>query len=195
MANPDYFTVAELQALPDCSGFTEAEILPPAADFTETVEREIGAPMIPRSFTDTLDGAGLSALVLSQPRVRSLTTVTVDDASVTVGLLTANNGVLRYLDGTTFPDTEPANVVVTYSAGEYATVPADIKGAVMWATRDRLLSEKSENGIDPRRTSMTTDLGGTISYVLPGVKSPTGYPRLDAVIASYQRSTPPLGFA
>ena len=65
------------------------------------------------------------------------------------------------MDGTTFPDTEPANVVVTYSAGEYATVPADIKGAVMWATRDRLLSEKSENGIDPRRTSMTTDLGGT----------------------------------
>lgn len=195
MANPDYFTVAELQALPDCAEFTEAAILVAAAHFTAIVEREVGAPMIPRSFTDTLDGAGLSSLALSQPWVRSLTTVTVDDASVTVSLLTANNGVLRYLDGTAFPSTEPANVVVVYSASEYASVPADVKDAVMWATRDRLMSQSSQNGIDVRRTSVTNDLGGTTSFLLPGEKRPTGYPELDAVIASYARHTAALGFA
>jgi hypothetical protein len=193
----EYFTLAEIRALPDVTenGFSDAKIEAAAAHFVSIVEREIGAPMIPRSFTDTLDGAGRTALALSQPRVRSLTTVTVDGDSVTVGLLTANNGVLRYLDGTTFPSTEPANVVAVYSAGEYTTCPADMKDAVMWATRDRLMSQGSQNGIDVRRTSVTNDLGGTTQFLLPGEKRPTGYPELDAVIASYVRNTASLGFA
>lgn len=195
MADPDYFTTAALQALPDCSAFTEAQILATAAHFTTIVEREVGAPMIPRSYTDTLDGAGRRTLILSQPWVRSLTTVTVDGDAVTVGLLTAASGVLRYLDGTTWAATEPSNVVVTYSAGKYETCPSDVKEAVMWATRDRLMSQASDSAQDPRQSSMTNDLGGTNQYVLPGEKRPTGYPELDAVIASYARHTPSLGFA
>ena len=195
MADPDYFTTVALQALPDCSAFTEAKILAAASHFTTIVEREIGAPMIPRSYTDTFDGGGLTGLPLSQTPVRSLTSVTVDGAAVTVGLLTANNGVLRYLDGTTFPSTQPANVVVVYSAGEFTTCPGDVKDAVMWATRDRLLGQASDSTHNPRQSSMTNDLGGTVQYVLPGEKRPTGYPELDAVIASYARHTVALGFA
>jgi hypothetical protein len=87
------------------------------------------------------------------------------------------------------------NVVVTYTAGRYTTCPDDIKDAVMWATRDRLLSQGDRAGIDVRRTSMSNDLGGTTTYLLPGEKRPTGYPDLDALISSYTRTTPSLGFA
>ena len=197
MANPDYFTVAEFQAdMPDCSDFTEAEILAAAAHFTTIVEREVGVPFIPRAFTETLTGTGGCALVLGQRHVRSLTSVTVDGVAVTVGLLSGASGILRYLDRSTiWPTTAIDNVVVTYSAGEYATCPADVKSAVMQATRDRLISQSSEHTQDPRQSSMTNDLGGTVTFVLPGEKRPTGYPELDAVIASYSRNTPSLGFA
>jgi hypothetical protein len=195
VADPEYFTTAELQALPDCASFLEAQILPAAAYFTTIVEREIGEPFIPRSFTDTLDGGWLTSLILSHAYVRSLTTVTVDGVSVSTSLLTATGGVLRYLDGTTWSNTQPSNVVVTYSAGRYTTCPADIKNGVMWATRDRLLGQSDSAGIDIRKTSMTNELGGTTTYLLPGEKRPTGYPDLDALIASYVRNTATFGFA
>jgi hypothetical protein len=57
----------------------------------------------------------------------------------------------------------------------------------LWAARDRLMSQGSQNGIDVRRTSVTNDLGGTIQYVLPGEKRPSGYPELDAVIGRWSR--------
>lgn len=196
MADPDYFTTAELTALPDCSGFTEAKILAAAGHFTTIVEREVGGPFVPRSYTDTLDGNGRLELVLGRADVRSLTSVTVDGVAVSTALLTATSGVLRHLDrATVWPTTEEANVVAVYSAGEYAACPADIKDALMWATRDRLISQSSDSAQDPRQSSMTNDLGGTNQYVLPGEKRPTGYPELDALIASYQRTTPTYGFA
>jgi hypothetical protein len=194
MANPDYFTVAELQALPDCSGFTEAQILPAAAYFVAIVEREVGEPMIPRTITETFSGGGRYALGLSYGTVRSLTTVTVDGQSVSTSELTANHGLLRYLDRTCWSSLEPENVTVVYVAGEYATCPADVKDACLWATRDRLLSQSDQSGIDVRRTSVNTDFG-TTNYILPGEKRPTGYPELDAVIASRIRTETPLGFA
>lgn len=201
MADPDYFTLAELRALPDMNdtgAYPEAKILAAAAFFTKIVEREIGTALIPRTFTETLDGNNLGTLVLGNLPVRSLTSVTVNGTAVATAGLGFGNGILRYVSsyaasGQTWTK-GIGNVVVTYVAGE-ATVPADIKNAVMWATRDRLLSQNNLNGIDVRRTSMTNDLGGTVSYVLPGEKRPTGYPELDALIASYVRTTPSLGFA
>jgi hypothetical protein len=60
----------------------------------------------------------------------------------------------------------------------------------MWATRDRLLSQDQRAGSDARRTTVNTEYG-TTTYVLPGEKRPTGYPELDAVLASRQRSIGP----
>lgn len=194
MADPDYFTLAEFQLLPDLPSATEAEVLAAAAYFTEIVEREVGRPLVPRTFTETFSGCGSRQLVLGQPDIRSLTTVTVDGASVNVALLTAVSGVLQYLGGGLWSGATPSNVVVVYSAGKFATCPADIKNAVMWATRDRLLEQSNQAGIDVRKTSVSTEFGVT-SYVLPGEKRPTGYPELDALIASYSRKVPSLGFA
>jgi hypothetical protein len=197
MTDPDYFTLVELRALPDCSDFQDADILAAAAYFVAIVEREVGRPFIPRTYTDTLDGANRRSLTLSQGSIRSLTSVTVDGVAVNTALLATTSGVLRYLGYTTWiwSGVQSANVVVTYVAGKYATCPDDIKNATMWATRDRLLSQSSAAGIDTRATSMTNDLGGTTTYMLPGEKRPTGYPDLDALIASYCRNVPSLGFA
>ena len=201
MADPDYFTLVEFRALPDCSvatgaqtEFTDAEINAAAAFFTAIVEREVGVPFIPREFTLTRDGYNTAAIVLPHDHVRSISAASVNDVAVDDSLLTFGNGIVRYLAGTTWA-VGVANIVITYEAGEYDTCPADVKDAVMWATRDRLITQASQNGVDVRKTSMTNDLGGTINYVLPGEKRPTGYPDLDAVIASYVRNTPSLGFA
>lgn len=196
MADPDYFTLEEFRALPDMDDeatYTDADIEAEAAYFTAIVERELGYPLVPRTVVDTLDGCGWT-LVLSQAYVRSLTSVTVDGSTVSTALLTANSGVVRYLNGSTWSAAAPANVVVTYSAGRYVTCPADIKSPVMWAVRDRLLSHADNAGIDIRKTSVTTEFG-TTSYVLPGENRPTGFPELDAAIAGRERSSTSFGFA
>lgn len=194
MADPDYFTLDEFQALPNCGQFDETDVLAAAAFFTEIVEREIGEPFVKRTVTETLDGRGTDSLVLGSPYV-TLTSVAVGGSSVDVSGLTATSGVLRYSGyGGTAWAVGASNVVVTYQAGRWTEPPADIKDAVMWATRDRLMAHGDQNDVDVRRTSMTNDYG-TTNYVLPGEKRPTGYPELDALIASYVRTTPSLGFA
>lgn len=194
---PEYFTLEEFQALPECGlgTFTEAEVDAAEGFFVSILEREVGSPFVLRAETVTLDGSGSAALILPRADIAALSAVTVDGDVVDVGLLSSSSGILRYLTGGTVWPCGVGNIEVTYAYGAYATVPADVKSAVMWATRDRLLSQSNQNGIDVRRTSMTNDLGGTIQYVLPGEKRPTGYPELDALIASYQRNTPTFGFA
>lgn len=191
----DYFTLVEFRDLPDMSDaarYPNARVEAAAAYFTTIVEREVKASMVVRTFTDTFDGSGTGRLVLRQPFVRSLTSVTVDGAVVSTSLLTFESaGLLRYLDGTAWSDANIANVSVTYTAGKYATCPPDVKDAVMWAVRDRLLAQSDQSGIDVRRTAITTDFG-TTSYVLPGENRPTGYPDLDAVIASRRRGARPM---
>jgi hypothetical protein len=122
VADPDYFTVAEFTALPDCAGFTEAPILAAAAYFTTIVEREIGEPFIQRTVTETLDGRGTVSLVLASPYV-TLTSVTVGGTTVSVSGLTLVGGVLRYATSGTYTGTVwtagAGNVVVTYTAGRY----------------------------------------------------------------------------
>ncbi|NUO35883.1 MAG: hypothetical protein HOQ45_02425 [Nocardioidaceae bacterium] len=193
---PDYFTLAEFRALPDMSDATtyaDAKVEAAAAYFTAIVEREIGEPFIPRTYTETVDGTSGPILMLARPAIRSLTSVTVGGVSVDTAALNSAGGVLRYTGGASWAY-GVGNVTVTYVAGRYGTCPDDIKSAVMWATRDRLLSQADQAGIDVRRTSITTDFG-TTNYVLPGEKRPTGYPDLDAAIAGRVRATPSFGFA
>lgn len=193
---PDYFTLPEFRTLPDMGDATtypDVDVERAAAYFTAIVEREVGEPFIPRTYTETLDGSGRGTLLLSRSSVRSLASVTISGVTVDTTYLDVTAGVLRYVGRT--PWTYGiGNVAVTYTAGQYDTCPADIKEPVMWAVRDRLLSQSDQAGVDVRRTSITTDFG-TTNYVLPGEKRPTGYPDLDAAIAGRIRSTPSLGFA
>jgi hypothetical protein len=193
VADPDYFTLAELRALPDCSGstFTDAQVNAAAAYFAAIVEAELW-PMIARTYVDKFDGNDETSLDLSQSLNVALTSVTVDGTAVTTSLLTTSaTGSLRYKNGTRWFANNANGIVVTYTAGESA-VPADVKSACMWATRDRLLSQSDSSGIDVRKTSMSTDFG-TTSYILPGENRPTGYPELDAIILRRQKSSPSVG--
>lgn len=188
----EYFTLAELRALPDCSGttFSDAAITAAGEFFQAIVEGECQASFVARSRTEVLDGDGSTSLTLATPYVLSITTVTVDGVALT-DQFTVDAGVLERRTAGTFtpqPWTRGRrNVSVTYSAGYSAAPPSDIKGAVMWATRDRLISQAAENSHDPRQQSMTNDLGGSTVFVLPGEKRPSGYPELDAVIARWSR--------
>jgi hypothetical protein len=195
VADPDYFTLTEFRELPemdDTSAYPEAKVLAAAAYFTSIVDNELGASLVIRSRTETLDGAGLLNLPLSYAPFAALTTVTLNGTSVTTSLLSVDSGGrLRYKDGLTrWSGSALANVVVVYTAGLYDACPDDVKDAVMWATRDRLLSQDQRAGSDARRTTVNTEYG-TTTYVLPGEKRPTGYPELDAVLASRQRSIGP----
>lgn len=187
----DYFTLAELRALPDVTAgeFTDAQITTAGEFMQEAVEGACQASFVGRSTVETLDGTGGTSLRLKTPHVISITSVTVDGVTLT-DQFTVDAGILeRRTAGTYTPQPWTRgrrNVVVTYSAGYSSTVPKDIKDAVMWAARDRLISQSSQNGVDVRRTSMTNDFG-TVQYVLPGENRPTGYPELDAVISRWAR--------
>jgi hypothetical protein len=188
----DYFTLAELRALPDVTAgeFTDAQITTAGEFMQAIVESECQASFVSRATVETLDGTGGTTLRLKTPYVLSITSVTVDGVTLT-DQFTVDAGILeRRTTGTYTPQPWTRgrrNIVVTYAAGYSSTPPSDIKGAVMWAARDRLMSQGSQNGIDVRRTSVTNDLGGTIQYVLPGEKRPSGYPELDAVIGRWSR--------
>jgi hypothetical protein len=187
----EYFTLAEIRALPDVTegGYSDAVIEAANAHFVSIVEREVGTSFISRTVTDEVHDGGVYEIILKKRFVLSVTSATENGTAVTDTLSVSSNGLLqRFATGSYTPKvwlSGSRNIRVTYSAGYSATCPADLKSAVMWATRDRLITQGSQNGIDVRRTSVTNDLGGTIQYVLPGEKRPTGYPELDAVIARW----------
>lgn len=199
---PDYFTVAELRALPqmaDTETYTTARIEAVAAYVTAIIDREVfgtsGVGFVSRPLTMTLDGNGLDSLLLPTPYVLSLTTVTLGGVSVSTTGLLSSAGVLRYpLSGGSWTAGR-GNVVITYQGGYSSTPPADIKEAALQATRWRLLATNSNAEISARQTSLTNDVGATIQFAVAGADRPTGYPEVDAVIVGWRDRLSSFGFA
>jgi hypothetical protein len=200
MAEPDYFTKAELQALPDMSGETEARILAAAAWAVGVIEREVGTSFVARTVTDEVHDGGREAIALDKPFVISVTSATENSVAVTDTLRAARGGVLRRFSGaTSFTPTSWAagtgNVSVTYQAGYSSTPPADIKEAALQATRWHLLEQRASNVHSPRQTSITNEMGGTVNFAVAGTDRPTGYPDVDAVIVGWRNKLNVFGFA
>lgn len=198
MADPEYFTVAELRALPDVSNTTkypEALVLAAAAYITQIIEREVGTSFIERTITDEAHDGGCKSVILAAPFVRSIDAVTEDDIDIADKVSLRSGGVLYRTDGVSSYQKFAAgfgNVVVSYTAGYSATVPKDIKGAALQATRSRLLDTSTTGIYNDRTTSMNTDMGN-IQYVIAGSDHPTGYPAVDAVIVGWREQLSPLG--
>lgn len=199
---PDYFTVAELRAMPhvgDTSKYPDALVTSTAAEIEAIIDSEVFGPsgvgFVDRTFVERVDGNGRPELLLATEYVRSLTTVTVGGASVDVSTLTAQHGILRRTSSALPWPLGVENVVVTYEAGYGAAVPADIKAAAMRGTRYRLLATAQNSELNARQTSITNDVGGTISFAVAGPDHPTGYPDVDATIVRWRDRMVVGGFA
>ena len=186
---PDYFTLAELKALPDMSGETDARIEAAAAWAVEIIEREVGTSFVARTVTDEVHDGGDAIVVLDTPYVLSVTSATENGSAVT-DTLSAKAGVLRrFSTGSYAPGAWLAgcgNVTVTYEAGYSSTPPGDIKEAALAATRWHLLEGRANNVHSPRQTSITNEMGGTVNFATAGADRPTGYPDVDAVIIGWR---------
>lgn len=190
MAEPDYFTLAELRALPDMSQETEARILAAAAGVVGIIERECRTSFVARTVTDELHDGGGDAILLNTSRVLSVTSATESGVAVT-DTLRARRGVLRRYSSATAstPGRWAAgveNVAVTYESGYSSTPPDDIKEAALAATRWRLLEGRSANVNAPRQTAISNEMGGTTSFVTADEDHPTGYPDVDATIVGWR---------
>lgn len=189
---PDYFTLAELRALPDVSDtvtYPDARVEAVAAYITAVIEREVGTSFISRSVVDEVHDGGLTGIQLRKRFARTVTSVTEDGVAVTDNLRIQGGVLRRFTAGSYSPIRWVGgigNVLVTYSAGYSTTPPADIKEAALQGTRARLLDTMSKAVVNDRRSSITNEVGGTTSFVLAGEDRPTGYPEVDAVILGWK---------
>lgn len=191
---PEYFTLVELNALPNMGEgrYSDARKEAAAAYVVGIIERVVKTSFIARTITGERHDGGSYGILLNKPYVLSVTSATENGVAVT-DTLRATSGILRRF--ATASSTTPSrwssgveNIAVTYQAGYSATVPSDIKEAALLATRWRLIASNSNSDMNARQTSMTNDMGGTTSYAVAGVDRPTGYPEVDAVIMGYARS-------
>lgn len=187
---PEYFTEAELLALPDMSGETTARIEAAAAWAVGIIERVVGTSFVARTVTDEVHNGSTRGLILRSPYVLSVDSATEDGVSISDDLRVTSGILRRYSDATSFTPTGwtrgHGNVVVTYQAGYSATPPPDIKEAALQATRWHLLEGRASNVQTPRQTSMSNEMGGTTNFAIAGADRPTGYPDVDAVIVGWR---------
>lgn len=194
---PDYFTLAEVRALPDVGNattYSDSLIEAMAAEIVAIIEREVGTSFVLRSVTEVLSGHGRAALLLASPYVDAVTALSVGGVAVDVSTVYATDGLLRYTSGAAWT-TGTRNVSVTYTAGYSSAPPADIKQAALWGTRARLLEHAQGALVHDRATSISNDAGGTTSFVLAGEDRPTGYPKVDAAILGWRSRLRLPGFA
>lgn len=191
MAEPDYFTLAELRALPDMSGESEARILAAAAWAVGIIEREVGTSFVARTVTDERYDGGGQEILLRKRYVISATSATESGVAVTDTLRVRHGVLRRYASASSSTPSRWAsgieNVAVTYQAGYSSTPPSDIKEAALQATRWHLLEGRASNVQAPRQTSITNDMGGTTTLAVAGPENPTGYPDVDAVIVGWRK--------
>lgn len=196
---PDYFTLAELRAMPDMAdtiAYPDATCELAAGYVVGIIEREVGTSFIARTVTGEPHDGGGYQIVLDAPYALSVTSVTENGTTVPSGELSLYGGILeRFATGAAYPTRWAdgrRNIRVTYQSGysTLANIPADIKAAAMQATRSRLLSTASDSATEDRQQSVSTDMG-VITYVMAGQDRPTGYPEVDAVILGWRQRLAP----
>lgn len=193
MADPEYFTLAELRALPQMENavkYTEARCLASAAYVTSVIEGCVQTSFVARTVTGEVHDGGCYELFLKKPWILSVTSATESGVTVTDTLRVKGQRVLRYANASTFtPRPWLAgfdNVAITYQAGFSATPPADIKEAALKATRAHLLATNS-NAANVDRPASITNENGTWTFSVADLDRPFGNPDVDQVIARRRR--------
>ncbi len=189
---PEYFTLAELRALPQMdnqSKYTDARCEAAAAFVVAGIERVVGTSFVARTVTGEVHDGGLYEIFLDAPWAVSVTSATENSVTVTDTLRLKNQRVLRYATGAYSPRSwRPGfdNIAITYQSGYSATPPADVKEAALKWTRYHLLATDSNSSMEARQTSQTNDYG-TINFSVAGADAPSGYPDVDAVIVGWRK--------
>jgi len=186
---PDYFTLAELRALPDVDDTTkypEARVEAAAAHIVGVFEREVGTSFITRTIVDEAYDGGSDRIPLRRGYVQSVVSATEDGEAVTDDLIVRNGTVLRVSGTSLIPWAAGySNVLVTYEYGYSTAPPADVKRMALKGTRLELLASAETSSANARRTSLSGEMG-TESWVVAGENRPTGYPEVDACILGYK---------
>lgn len=187
----DYVTLAEIRALPQMSNLTlfPDSVVTAVADSVESqVETIVGTSFVGRVVTGEQHDGGLDGFPLAAPFVVSIQQVLQN--GVVVAATLHDNRVFR-TDGQPWA-VGRFNVTVDYTAGYSLAPPADIKHAVLLATRMRVLSTSANSRIDARRTGLNTE-HGTESFGVAradrtreGGGRPFGYPEVDSIVLGWK---------
>lgn len=178
------FSLADARAVPplnDTAKYPAKKVTATRTLVEQALEDACGVAFVPRFTLETFSGKGSTTIMLSQPKVRAVRSITRDDVAVTGSDLTsakvAGTGVVYW------PSVWSAgysNFTVGYEHG-YDGAPERVKRAALKLTKNWLI----EGPVDDRATSMSTE-DGTFSLVTPGVRGALfGIPEVEAVVQQY----------
>lgn len=149
----------------------------------ELFERNLQTAVVPRGRRAVVDGTGERGLLLPNVRVRKVNSITVDAVAYTAPelatvVIDSDAGLLQRTSGS-FSSANPRNISVWFEYG-YDQPPAPLKEAGLEYLRYLCMP----NNEDVRVLSMANEFG-TTRYATPGLRYPTGIPRVDAVLIRY----------
>lgn len=178
-----YFTVAQFRArYPDLATTANVAKYPDATveEYRELAEQAIedaaGVAFEPRTTTRTLYLNDFEDLLLLQPKLRTITAVTINDEVLT------DLSALRIDESTVAGRRWRGQITIAYTHG-YDEPPLRVKHAAMILTRQWMI----HGPIDERRTQLPTEFGGAINLATPGVQgSIFGLPEVDMVVQLYR---------
>ncbi len=159
------FTLAEARAidpLQNTTKYTTAQIIAARTLAEQALEDVCGVAFVPRYGTETLDGTGGCNLLLSQPKVTAIRSVTINGAAVAdlTAFTARRTGFVNYTAA--WPQGY-GNVTVGYEHG-WAVPPARVSRAALRLAKRWLV----EGPVDDRATSLSSE-DGTFALLTPGV--------------------------
>lgn len=198
------FEIHELRAfdpaIADDTRYTAEEIRNAREIATERLEEAAMVALTTRLRRVTVDGSGISTLVVPDTEVTSFISATnleeeigpdtEDDLTATelVDVETKIEGILVRTDGNDWT-AGTQNWIIEYEHGINPT-PAPFKRAAMILAVENLV----RNALPHRATSQSTDLGEfRISVANPTIGRDTGIPEVDAIIHLHGRRRPVVG--
>ena len=161
--------------------FTDTELNDYIAEFEGLVENYRGVAFTPREATETVDlpDGGATRIILDQPRVRSITSVTVDGDVAAADTYRLDDQGAVVVDGTATVFTG-TSLTVVYQHGYDSPSPALLRACREYV-RSVALADRSNVGRDVIRQSageMTTQY----STPDPDRGRPTGFLEVDRLI-------------
>ena len=173
------FTIAEARAvkpLDNTTAYTLQMIRDTRTLVEEALEDACGVAFVPRYKRETVMGTGSSRLVLSQPRVTAVRSISA--ITDTTSIVVHTSGVIYYPAGFA----RDTAYIVSYEHG-HPSPPLPAKQAALALAKKFLLS----GPVDDRTTTMSTEDG---TYVLstPGMRGAIwGVPVADSFAAQYSQ--------